>query len=707
MTLLSLCCLFADSLLRLNQPTSLLRYPASSALPLSIRSIEMLNWGVFNSLKTELRFETPKSYIAITGETGSGKSLFIEAISYLCGYKRSSKFCDHGYIHLSLINQTSEITIHRSYNHTTKKSTYEYNGKRITAKEIQWYLRNIIRFWTSEDIQKLDDLMKYVDYNLGDEHLQRLDALEVTHDNWKQVYEKLLKLREIESKGVLDSKADSETKRLIDEANRLSLDVQNLLREIEAVLRNADSNLRSRGSQTAEALSLIGRIDDNRKRGTGTTFSDSWEALIAAEVLIKKLTQAVETIRVTTKPSSSAAVEVPGAISRAELKSIESKLYSFSTGMIDVEAQFRSLGWLPMFGSGDFDKIHVAAEDALRQIKSVQSQLNQIAKNLPDLADLLARIHGVKGRWESLAKKLSAAPIGLDTALSQLESTLNDIENLSEMLPLVSAHEDKLRKQYLSGALEISKYRYNSALDLTRKVNELLPSLEVKKMIRIRHQTLNDFFGDGSEGDKVALLSPLHPQITAHGWDSMTMVCEAQEPTDGSWEFVDLDVDTIQEKEEAPDEELASESMSRALSSGEQARLALAFEALTSGLESESSESLLILDEIDAHVGGDAAVAVAKLMKQLGSRRQVIAVTHNPLLAAAADEHLLVQRLDSTQTSSKQASRKKFKESSVIVRLSDQANKESELSRMATGNLGIGASLELARALLKVDFGSP
>ena len=45
-------------------------------------------------------------------------------------------------------------------------------------------------------------------------------------------------------------------------------------------------------------------------------------------------------------------------------------------------------------------------------------------------------------------------------------------------------------------------------------------------------------------------------------------------------------------------------------------------------------------------MGGEAAVAVARLLKQQGLKRQVIAITHNPVIAAAADQHFVVSRCE-------------------------------------------------------------
>ena len=41
---------------------------------------------------------------------------------------------------------------------------------------------------------------------------------------------------------------------------------------------------------------------------------------------------------------------------------------------------------------------------------------------------------------------------------------------------------------------------------------------------------------------------------------------------------------------------------------------------------------------------GEAAVAVARLLKEQGKWRQIVAVTHNPLIAALADKHFVVSK---------------------------------------------------------------
>jgi DNA repair protein RecN (Recombination protein N) len=75
-------------------------------------------------------------------------------------------------------------------------------------------------------------------------------------------------------------------------------------------------------------------------------------------------------------------------------------------------------------------------------------------------------------------------------------------------------------------------------------------------------------------------------------------------------------------------------------SGGELSRLALALAAAGGG----AGQPLLVLDEVDTGVGGETAARVGDLLAVIGRRRQVVAVTHRPEIAARAGWHLLVSR---------------------------------------------------------------
>jgi DNA repair protein RecN (Recombination protein N) len=82
-------------------------------------------------------------------------------------------------------------------------------------------------------------------------------------------------------------------------------------------------------------------------------------------------------------------------------------------------------------------------------------------------------------------------------------------------------------------------------------------------------------------------------------------------------------------------------AVGKVASGGELSRMALAIAVTTSQL---GTAQTLIFDEVDSGVGGAVAETVGRLMKQLGTDRQVLAVTHLPQVAACADHHLVVSK---------------------------------------------------------------
>jgi len=84
-------------------------------------------------------------------------------------------------------------------------------------------------------------------------------------------------------------------------------------------------------------------------------------------------------------------------------------------------------------------------------------------------------------------------------------------------------------------------------------------------------------------------------------------------------------------------------ALAKVASGGELSRLALAIAVTTAPAEGDTATTL-IFDEIDSGVGGTVGDAVGRLMKQLGTRAQVLAVTHLAQVAACADRHFVVAK---------------------------------------------------------------
>ncbi|MEL0319880.1 MAG: DNA repair protein RecN, partial [Aquiluna sp.] len=127
--------------------------------------------------------------------------------------------------------------------------------------------------------------------------------------------------------------------------------------------------------------------------------------------------------------------------------------------------------------------------------------------------------------------------------------------------------------------------------------------------------------------------------------------------------------------------------LGKGASGGELSRIMLAIELV---LSSNQVLPTMVFDEVDAGVGGAAAIELGKRLSQLAQSTQVIVVTHLPQVAAFADHQIRVSKDVSGEIT----------ESSVSL-LSRQ-EREGELARMLSGNSTSEVALEHARELL--DF---
>ncbi|MGL5811163.1 MAG: DNA repair protein RecN [Nocardioides sp.] len=126
-------------------------------------------------------------------------------------------------------------------------------------------------------------------------------------------------------------------------------------------------------------------------------------------------------------------------------------------------------------------------------------------------------------------------------------------------------------------------------------------------------------------------------------------------------------------------------SLARGASGGELSRVMLALEV---ALADTVSAPTFVFDEVDAGVGGKAAVEVGRRLAKLATAAQVVVVTHLPQVAAYADRHIVVEKTDDGSVTT-----------SGLTVLDDTA-RERELSRMLAGLEDSETGLEHARELL-------
>jgi len=120
-------------------------------------------------------------------------------------------------------------------------------------------------------------------------------------------------------------------------------------------------------------------------------------------------------------------------------------------------------------------------------------------------------------------------------------------------------------------------------------------------------------------------------------------------------------------------------------SGGEMSRIMLAIELIFS---KKTANRTMIFDEVDAGIGGEAAIEVGKRLKLLAQKHQVVVVTHLPQVAAFADSHLKVVKSSDTNAT----------RTDVIVLNNEE--RLTEIARMMAGLSDSSSALEHARELI-------
>lgn len=131
--------------------------------------------------------------------------------------------------------------------------------------------------------------------------------------------------------------------------------------------------------------------------------------------------------------------------------------------------------------------------------------------------------------------------------------------------------------------------------------------------------------------------------------------------------------------------------LNKSASGGELSRVMLALEVV---LAASTEGTTMVFDEVDAGVGGRAAVQIGRRLAQLARTHQVIVVTHLPQVAAYADVHLVVEAPDGGKNT----------KSSGVRRLDDR-DRVAELARMLAGLGETDSGRAHARELLDAARG--
>ena len=295
--------------------------------------------------------------------------------------------------------------------------------------------------------------------------------------------------------------------------------------------------------------------------------------------------------------------------------------------------------------------------EALRDAQARLSDASyELGRYLTALESDPARLEEVQGRMAMLKRALRKHGPTVEDALRQLEEMKAELETLENFESAKAGAERQLaevRHALKAAAAELREAR------LRAKPRFLKPFASL----------LKDF-----SMPKVRVEIAMTPVTTGVALDDEGAFCG----TAGAEE-----VEVLFSANEGE----AMQPLRKVASGGELSRVMLALRTL----EAEQGRTpLLVFDEIDAGLSGAAARRVAERLSALGERCQILCITHNPMIAAAANQHLIVEKKERDGRTT----------STVFV--AEGIRRQVELARLLDGGKQSAKGLALAAEMLEV-----
>jgi len=273
-----------------------------------------------------------------------------------------------------------------------------------------------------------------------------------------------------------------------------------------------------------------------------------------------------------------------------------------------------------------------------------------------------ARLEQVLARQQELkqlTRKYAADVDGVLEWARVSQERLAGLDTSEEALAELARRREELAAQLAGVAKEVTAERTVSAEDLGKAVTEELAGLAMAQ----------------SRVEVAVLPRPAEPD------DSVALDVDGQRLHAGREGVDDVELRLIAHPG-AP-----ALPVNKGASGGELSRVMLALEVVLSHADPVPT---LVFDEVDAGIGGEAAIQVGLRLKALGARHQVLVVTHLAQIASFADHHLLVEKspgIDGRNVVS-------------VRELTSDEDRAKELARMMSGGVTPKA-MARARELLE------
>ncbi|MGV0793838.1 DNA repair protein RecN [Mycolicibacterium sp. XJ1819] len=296
-------------------------------------------------------------------------------------------------------------------------------------------------------------------------------------------------------------------------------------------------------------------------------------------------------------------------------------------------------------------------DGAFAVIADVASELGNYLADLPSDASTLETKLARQAELRALTRKYAADIDGVLQWARQSRERLAQLDVSEEALADLEQRVVGLRDQVLAAATELTKVRTKAAKGLAKAVTAELSGLAM------------------ADAEFTVSVSPL----SARADDTAPLTLPSGETVHAGHAGVDA-VDFGFAAHRGTD----VLPLNKSASGGELSRVMLALEVV---LAASTEGTTMVFDEVDAGVGGRAAVQIGRRLARLAGTHQVIVVTHLPQVAAYADVHLVVDGGTRADASG--------------VRRLDDDDRVAELARMLAGLGDSDSGRAHARELLE------
>lgn len=305
--------------------------------------------------------------------------------------------------------------------------------------------------------------------------------------------------------------------------------------------------------------------------------------------------------------------------------------------LANVDALVRQIGAL-----GRVDPDLAGAEELAGQAVAVLDELRLTlgnwARNLELDAGLLERTEARADRIARLKRRLGCELPEILALRDQLQTDIARMENRAWELSQLDRRVADLEAVYRGAAAELSRMRAEAALKAEEALTAVVRQMEMPAAV------------------VTFRLGSAKPQASGMDLVECGFMAGPGQP---------------------------ARPLAKVASGGELSRVALGLAVL----DGTRSPRTLIFDELDAGLGGASADRVGRFLQQLGDFTQVLAVSHQPTVAAKARGHWVIEKVV----------RGGVTES--VARAATSADREREIARMLSGS-GDRVALEHAQQLL-------